>query len=128
MFDLQINEDLLTLLRYWDASGEWQKWGLFEDNADGELVVKALASAWIYVQNTEPEITKQHFGAILENAGEWNGFYSSIRNMAREILPKRFPEAGKFTFIFSVSKCTFRYRREDYRDVARYYDFDGELR
>ena len=112
--NLEINDDLFNLLRYWDASGEWAKWGLFEDKKpDDELVVKALASAWIYIQNTEPEFTGQQFGAILENAGDWNGFYASIRNLANEVIPKRYPNDGKLTDSFSVSKLTFRCRREN---------------
>ena len=96
----------MELLAFWDTTGEWAKWGLFEANADDELVFKALGSAWIYIQNTEPEITAAQFGAILQNADKWNGFYVAIENLAKEILPKRqilLTDAGKLTSCMAFS-------------------------
>ena len=111
---LSVNAELKELLAFWDTTGEWAKWGLFKDDADDELVFKALGSAWIFVQNNEPKFTAQEFGAVLQNADKWNGFYVAIENLAKEVLPKQLglsdPD-GKFTcFILFSDKFVFRNR------------------
>ena len=111
---LEVNDDLKQLLENWDTTGEWEKWGLFKDDADDELVFKALGSAWLFVQNNEPKFTAAEFGAVLQNADDWNAFYKSIKDLAEEVLPKQLglsdPDGKLTCFILFSDKFVFRNR------------------
>merc|ERR1719454_784122 len=90
--NLEVNDDLLQILKWWDTDGKFEEMGIFnEDTRTFDNVVKAVAFSWIYVMNTS-DLSQEDFVSVLTNANQWNEFYQTAYDMARNMFAVRFPD------------------------------------
>jgi len=89
-----MDENILTLLRYWDMRGDFAKMGIFEAEPDMQAIYSALAIVDIYNQNYEEDWTLEHFGYILRNAADWVEYYDISREIWARVFNNMNPEAG----------------------------------
>jgi hypothetical protein len=92
--NITVNQDLIDMIQFWDDDGVFASWGLFdgsleEATLDMDSLWKAIAYSWIWITNTEPEMTVDQFVEMLNNPGPWNEFYGAIRNMAMDVFAKQ---------------------------------------
>merc|ERR1719213_1276349 len=90
-----MDENILTLLRYWDMEGEFAKMGIFEENPDMQAIYSALAIVDIYNQNYEKDWTLEHYGHILSNAADWVAYYDISRAIWSHVFQNMKPDASE---------------------------------
>merc|ERR1739838_536570 len=92
--NLRVSQELLDMLKFWDTDGSFAEMGLvFDLNSDDfnfDNLYKAIAYSWIYIQNTEPEMTADQFLSMLNNAADWNGFYEAIYNLGVNVMGSQY--------------------------------------
>ena len=91
---INVNQDLIDMIQFWDDDGVFASWGLFDGSLteatfDMENLWKAISYSWIWITNTEPEMTVDQFVEMLNNPGPWNEFYGAIRAMAMDVFGKQ---------------------------------------
>jgi len=92
--NITVSQDLLDMIKFWDDDNMFAEWGLFDGNVeegtvDMDGLWKAIAYSWIWITNTEPEMTVDQFVAMLNNPGAWNEFYGALRAMAMDVFAKQ---------------------------------------
>jgi len=90
-----MDENILTLLSYWDMKGEFKKMGVFTEDASAESIVSALAIVDIYNQAHEKDWTLEHYRHILKNAADWVEYYDKSRQIFSHIYRAKNPEASE---------------------------------
>jgi len=92
-FNLDPNDaDLIQILQWWDTDGKFAEMGIFDpETRTLDNVVKAVAFSWIYVMNTS-DLSQDDFVSVLTNASQWNEFYGTAYNMAKNMFAVRFPD------------------------------------
>ena len=131
--NLNVNQDLLDLLKNWDTDGEFAKMGLvFDLNSsefDWENLYKAIAYSWIYIQNTEPEMTADQFLNMLNNADDWNAFYKAIFDLGVNVMGTQYDLdcRSEFKVILTIDLLSRRCRGNGQGTMAYDHGNDGEL-
>jgi len=90
-----MDENILTLLQYWDMRGDFKKMGIFEENPDMQAILSALAIVDIYNQNYEEDWTLEHYGEILRNAADWVAYYDISRAIWTRVFENMKPDASQ---------------------------------
>ena len=131
--NLNVNQDLLDLLKNWDTDGEFAKMGLVFDfnSADFnyDTLFKAIAYSWIYIQNTEPEMTADQFLNMLNNADDWNAFYKAIFDLGVNVMGTQYDLdcRSKFKVTLTIDLLSRRCRGNGQGTMAYDHGNDGEL-
>jgi hypothetical protein len=85
--DIEFGEDQLRLMRFFDQTGEWDKMGVFDDDAEWDTRLGALATAVIWGEaNPDVAIIREGMSFredildMMLNAQAWADFYENNMN------------------------------------------------